>query len=152
MKLFCILILLLCALFVVSACEATPDTVATPTPSPQINYKDGTYTVTTDKDWEGYYAKAILTVKDGKITDFNIDIYDSRNSDVLFDDNYENYMTTEYYKQQCREDLAGLRSYMAKLVDTQSKDDIDAISGATWAWKWFNKVAANLLEQATAKN
>lgn len=118
---------------------------------PTASYRDGTYEITTDEDLEGYYVKASLTIKDGKITDFHYDIYDSNKGDALFDEHYEDYMPTQHYKQQCRDDLKGMKTYGPKLVETQSVDDVDAVAKATWTWKWFKKAANELLEQAAVK-
>lgn len=128
-----------------------PTPKPTPEPTPAPVYKDGTYEITTGKDIENYYVKASLTIKDGKIADFHYDIYDSRNNNALFDESYEKYMNTEVYKQQCRDDLAGMKTYGPKLIDTQSVDEVDVVSKATWTWKWFKKVAQELLDQATEK-
>lgn len=128
---------------------ATPTEIATPTEAAKVQYKDGTYELVSDKDFEGYFAKATLTIKDGQITDFNYELYDSNNGDRLFDETYEELMPSQVYKQQCRDDLKGMKTYGPKLVETQSVDEVDVVSKATWTWKWFKEVAQELLDKAT---
>lgn len=114
-------------------------------------YKDGTYELITEKDYENYYVKASLVIKDSRISDFHYDIYDANNTDALFDEQYEQYMGNEHYKQQCRDDLKGMKTYGPKLVETQSVDEVDVVTGATWTWKWFKQAANELLEKAAAQ-
>jgi major membrane immunogen (membrane-anchored lipoprotein) len=113
----------------------------------EIKYRDGEYEVTTDKDYEGFYCKAKITIKNNKITNVEWNIYDS--DDKIFDEKYEEvYAGQPIYQQQCRDDLKGAKTYGPKLVEVQDIMKVDAISGATWANENFKLVINLALKKA----
>jgi major membrane immunogen (membrane-anchored lipoprotein) len=122
---------------------------AAPTkPSPILMYKDGSYSAITEPDYEGYYCKVNMTVKNHIITEFKWNIYDSRGT--VFDEKYEKvFEGDDYYMQQCRDDLKGAKTYGPKLIQTQALSKVDAVSAATWAWKKFSEAADAVIEEAT---
>jgi len=112
-------------------------------------YRDGTYEAQDKPDVEGYYAKAKIVVADGKITTVEWNIFDKYRNDRIFDETYEEvFAGNTLYQEQCRKDLAGAKIYGSKLVETQNLDNVDAISGATWAHKKFVNIMKPALEQA----
>lgn len=118
-------------------------------PTAGAAYRDGTYEAQDTPDVEGYYAKAKVTVTDGKIANVEWNIFDKNRNDRVFDETYEEvFAGNALYQEQCRKDLAGANIYGNKLIETQKLDDVDAISGATWAHKKFVNIMKPALEQA----
>ncbi|MCX7772739.1 MAG: FMN-binding protein [Clostridia bacterium] len=164
MKKWISLLLVLSLLTAIAGCSSKPAAAGTPSASASATnsaspsatpeaakYKDGTYTYESSKDGEGYYAKASATIKDGKIETYEMNIYDSKNGDRVFDETYEEVMPSEIYKQQCRDDLKGFNTYKAQLIEKQDPDQVDAISKATWTYNWFTRVTKQLLKQASGQ-
>ena len=118
-------------------------------PTAGAAYRDGTYEAQDQPDMEGYYAKAKVIVTDGKIANVEWNIFDKYRNDRMFDETYEEvFAGNALYQEQCRKDLAGAKIYGSKLIETQNLDDVDAISGATWAHKKFVNIMKPALEQA----
>jgi len=112
-------------------------------------YRDGTYKAQTEPDYEGYYTKAEVTVKDGKTTAVDWTIYDANRNDKPFDEKYEVVFTgNEYFTEQSRSDWKGSRTYGPKLIETQDPDEVDAVSGATWTNGKFREIVKKALEEA----
>ena len=109
-------------------------------------YKDGTYEGQEPADGEGFTSKGKLTIKNGKIISVDWNIFDAQNR--VFDDKYENVYTEEVYKQQCRDDYKGEKTYGPKLIQTQDISKVDAVSGATWTNNIFKKVMGDILIKA----
>lgn len=121
-----------------------------PSPSETV-HKDGKYTVESKPDYEGYYTKATVVIKNGKIESIDWNIYDSKKR--VFDEAYEEvFGNNQHYREQCRKDLSGSKIYGPKLIQVQNIDEVDAISGATWANKKFKEVVKLALEQANVDN
>ena len=114
----------------------------------EIKYKDGDYEVQTEKDHEGYYCIATVSIKDNKITNVEWNIYDSVNG-IIFDEKYEKiYVGNPTYIQQCRDDLKGAETYGPKLIEVQDIEKVDAISKATWTNIHFKNAVKLALEKA----
>lgn len=112
-------------------------------------YKNGVYEVQDKPDGEGYYCKAQVTIANDQIVGVEWNIYDRPRNDRLFDETYEGvFAGNALYQQQCRDDLAGAKTYGATLIKTQDLGKVDAISGATWSNKKFKKIMEMALEQA----
>ncbi len=115
-------------------------------------YKDGTYTYIGLKDGEGYYVKASMAIKDGRIVSMDWQILDSNHGDQVFDDRYENiYAGNDLYIQQCRDNMKGLVQFVPRLLQVQDPDQVDTVSGATWVYDKFEEAAKALLKQAEVK-
>jgi major membrane immunogen (membrane-anchored lipoprotein) len=116
-------------------------------PSIVSAYKDGTYDYTGKPDAEGYHAEGTMKVSGGKIQSMEWRIVDSAGR--VFDDKYEEvYKGNDTYIQQCRDNWKGLQDFVPKLLDKQDPEGVDAISGATWAYRKFDEAASALLKQA----
>jgi major membrane immunogen (membrane-anchored lipoprotein) len=111
-------------------------------------YKNGVYKGATKKDSEGYNASASIEVKQGFISTVLWSIYDN-NLKRYFDSTYEQvYIGNPTYIQQCRDNMKGMAAYGPKLIQTQSIDSVDVITGATWTcWK-FKEVVQIALKDA----
>ncbi len=110
-------------------------------------YKDGTYQYTGKKDGEGYLVEGTMVVSGGLIQSMEWQIVDDHRHRV-FDETYEDVFGNDTYKQQCRDDLSGMKTYAPTLIDKQEVGDVDAVSGATWSHGKFVEAAEALLEQA----
>jgi major membrane immunogen (membrane-anchored lipoprotein) len=112
-----------------------------------VSYKDGTYTVKTSMDAEGFYSKATLVIKKGKIQRVTWNIIDNNNK--VFDKNYEAvYTGNQVYIQQCRDEIKGIKIYGPKLIKVQAVEKVDAISKATWSYNKFKEVVSLALAKA----
>lgn len=141
--------------------EATPEAVAEVIMAAVIGdtvgiYKDGTYTVETEKpDAESYITKATVTIKDGKITAVDWTIYDVPRDNKPFDADYKEVFNNDSdpnnkkYYQQSIDDWNGSRGYAPQLIETQDVSKVDAVSGATWPYKKFVNIINMALEQAS---
>lgn len=124
------------------------ETKTVETKTNEIKYKDGDYEVKTEKDSEGFYCKAKVTIKDSKITNVEWNIYDYE--DRVFDETYEEvYSGQPKYQMQCRNDLKGAITYGATLVEVQDIKKVDSITGATWSNKNFKKAINLALQKAS---
>lgn len=133
--------------------SATVTPTVTPTTEPVITYQDGSYEVTTAPDYEGYYVKATVVIEDGIITKADWTIYDSNHNDKPFDESYKSvFEGNDYYMQQCIDDWNGSRGYSEDLIETQSPDEVDAVSGATWTCSKFKEGIIAALGQATTNS
>ncbi len=136
------------------AAEALPEPVekagiGTAATTDAVMYSDGTYKAQTEPDYEGYFTKAEVIVKDGKITSVDWSIYDANRNDKPFDDKYEEvFAGNDYYIEQSRSDWKGSRTYGPMLIETQDPDEVDAVSGATWTNKKFREIVKKALEEA----
>ncbi|MDP4089389.1 MAG: hypothetical protein Q8930_09005 [Bacillota bacterium] len=108
--------------------------------------KDGDYEIQTKPDVEGYFSKAKVTIKDGKITNVDWKIIDSQNR--VFDEKYEDVFPQAEYKEQCRNDLKGAKSYVSQFIETQDLSKVDAIAAATWANTKFKEAMEMILGKA----
>lgn len=129
-------------------------------------YKDGTYEAKSNITSEGYYGKAKITISKGLISNVYFQIFDTGifklpefNKKIA---NYKNikelpvdekYGPTVYYnnagyKQQCVNELAGIKKYKKALIDTQNINKVDTISGATWSHLIFKDSVSNALKKA----
>jgi major membrane immunogen (membrane-anchored lipoprotein) len=125
---------------------------ATPVATASRMYRDGTYEFKSPADGEGYYVKGTLTVSDGKISAAQWTIYDANRTDKVFDKDYETvFAGNDTYIQQCRDNLKGSEGYTQGLIDGQSIDSVDAVSGATWAYHKFSDFVEGALAQAKVK-
>lgn len=113
-------------------------------------YKDGVYDAQTEPDAEGFLSKAKVSIEDGKISEIEWNIVGMNNR--VFDETYEEvFAGNELYQEQCRNDLKGAKTYGPKLIEVQNLDEVDAMTGATWANKKFKEVMQLVLADATKK-
>lgn len=111
-------------------------------------YINGLYQGETEKDWEGYTTFCTIRVVRGLIAIVDWQIYDNYRKRI-FDDTYEEvYTGNQYYIQQCRDNMIGMKAYGPKLIETQDLDQVDSITGATWCYNKFKEVVTITLEDA----
>ncbi len=142
-----ILAALLCGCGSVSASQISESPSAADASASVGAYNDGTYQYTGEKDAESYHVEGTMVVSSGVIQSMEWQIVDD-NRNRVFDDTYEEVYGNETYKQQCRDNLSGMQTFVPALIEKQDAGEVDAVSGATWAYKKFEEAAKALLEQA----
>ncbi len=110
--------------------------------SPQ--YKDGQYTGVYQGEGEAKMT-VTLTLKDQKITACEMECLDKKGN--VKDEHYgEQAGDANFAKAQIA--LKGMKQYPNMLVEVQSVEDMDAVSGATVSLKEFQEAVKSALEQA----
>lgn len=114
-----------------------------------MDLKDGTYTLKEKNDSNGYHAEFKIVVKDGKITESDMDYLDKDGKSKKDD--------TEYNEKMTAKSGIGPKEYIAKfneeLVSEMSKEDgnpgnIDVVTGATHSFHSFVLYAEQLINAA----
>ena len=116
-------------------------------------YTDGTYEAksslyegdTSQNIPGGDYGIVKLRIEDGKIAECTYEMYDPNS--VLKGNEYGKDSDKELYQIAQRSVQAG-QSYANQLVEKQSLDEVDAISGATTAYTQFIEAADKALSDA----
>ncbi|MTI66978.1 MAG: hypothetical protein FH753_10345 [Firmicutes bacterium] len=110
--------------------------------------RDGEYTIQTKKDYENYFEILTLTISDGVIEKLKFSIVDGVK---VFNEEYEKVFSKILYKEQCRNDLAGLKQYVSEIITKQGMDDVDVITGATWSYDKLKYAYDKAIENALNK-
>lgn len=107
--------------------------------------KDGAYEGKSSEDSRGAYGVVKVEVKGGKIAQANFLQYNA--DGTLKDENYGKEAGDENYpKAQNALKVSG--KYPEKLIETQSAEKVDAITGATGSWGQFQEAAKDALAKA----
>ncbi|MCX7711708.1 MAG: FMN-binding protein [Clostridia bacterium] len=142
-------------------------------------YADGVYEGKSEETAESYYATARVTIQDSKIKSVEVKIIDgdvskrisyseaAMDQEVLkklkgikervFDESYGPEMfpgeggSNPHYREQCKNDLAGLKGYSEKLVSEQDINKVDTVTGATWSNLLFKGAVLDALQKAEKK-
>lgn len=115
------------------------------------NFLDGNYEGCSRDGYTGenFWGHIKITVESGSFTDIWFTIRDSslhEPVDSMYGVNH--YSGSPLYMQQCVEDGHGIEIYPQLLMESQSLDAIDAITGATWSCNIFIASAEKALEGA----
>jgi major membrane immunogen (membrane-anchored lipoprotein) len=123
------------------------------------SYADGTYTgqssiyESDEDDGNGNgYGVAEITIKDGQITDCTFTTYEP--DGTLKDSDYgmqNGEVANRDYYNKAQKAIAACEKYAANLVETNSIDEVDAISGATINYNNFKEAVNDALKQAEAQ-
>lgn len=110
--------------------------------------EDGVYSTSLPEDHEKIFTEMTIIVSNGKIIDIEFYIKDAARNNRIFDETYEEVMgDNQHYREQCRNDLAGLNKYIEELLEKQDIEEVDSITGATWAYDKFYYTALTLLNE-----
>ncbi|ABR47584.1 FMN-binding domain protein [Alkaliphilus metalliredigens QYMF] len=108
-----------------------------------MTYEDGTYThEEPDADDRGWTARIEITVDNGEITEVMYDEFDEEGMPKTEDDDYNE-------RWEAQAGISAPEAFPAlqdELIQAQSVEGIDVISGATQATERFKEVAAEALE------
>jgi major membrane immunogen (membrane-anchored lipoprotein) len=138
----------LAVFFVLAACDRNTTAIGSDPESPAGSYRNGVYEASLPADYEGYSARASLTVTGNRITVVDWSIYDERNK-RFFDDTYEQmYTGNPVYIQQCRDNRKGMALYGPRLIETQEMDSVDCVTAATWVYGKFGPLVRKSLKDA----
>jgi major membrane immunogen (membrane-anchored lipoprotein) len=114
-------------------------------------YLDGTFQGQSQSEYtnETYWGHIQITVEDGLFKNINFFIRDSNIHEIV-DSMYgiNHYGGNPTYQKQCVDDGNGIKTYPKRLLASQDLDNIDAISGATWAYNIFIASAKEALKDA----
>ena len=109
--------------------------------------QDGTYTAVSDVDEHGWSLQFTIEVKDGKIESSDFDYVNEEGDLKSEDEEYNKNMEANGSSfADAKEDLDN------QLVDKQSAEEIDVVSGATNSTEVFEKAAKALIEAAQEGN
>lgn len=113
-------------------------------------YKDGEFAGISRSIYqqENFYGVTKITISEGKINEVDFGIIDMDNN-VFFDEKYEErFKEIPEYVEQCRNEWKAINIYPGMLLEKQSIDSLDAITGATWAYNMFQSSLAEALKKA----
>jgi major membrane immunogen (membrane-anchored lipoprotein) len=113
-------------------------------------YIDGIYNGKSQADYtyEPYVGYVAITIKNGWPIKADFKIIDTTKNEI-FNNLYEkNFEGNDHYINQCRNDWKGVQTYPVKLIENQSLEKVDAISGATWSYNFFKYATQEALKNA----
>jgi major membrane immunogen (membrane-anchored lipoprotein) len=127
------------------------DTTNVKIQSTSIAYKDGTYTAKSSPDERGAIGEITLVIEKGKITkaDYKGIMKDGKLKDQDYGKTNGKIENQDFYKK-AQNAVKAMASYPVKLVETQSVDSIDAVSGATVSYQQFSETVKMALKQAAS--
>jgi uncharacterized protein with FMN-binding domain len=112
----------------------------------QSGYADGTYTASalcTDDDLFSYTIGVTLTIEGGKITQVSVEKTADQSDDPDANDSYLSYAIQGRSRKS-----VWYPGIPAQIVDRQSADGVDAVSGATYSSRAVGEAAQAALNQA----
>jgi major membrane immunogen (membrane-anchored lipoprotein) len=107
-------------------------------------HEDGVYTGASSKDDDGAYGEVTIIVEDGAITDCTFVTWQKDGS--FKDENYgkvNGEISNQDFYDKAQLAVLAMTQYADALVETQSPDAIDAVSGATIAHSQFLEAVAD---------
>ncbi len=107
--------------------------------------KDGVYTSESSGHRLGT-AKIVLEVKDQKIAKVTFTCYDKKGN--IKDKNYGKKSGNAEFYQRAQDAVKGIRSYEKQINEKKILEAVDAVSGATIAFKQFNEAMELALDKA----
>ncbi|MCR4672694.1 MAG: FMN-binding protein [Lachnospiraceae bacterium] len=123
-----------------------------------VSYKDGTYTGVSEThenededDVAGNgYGMVEITIKDNVITDCVYTTYelDGTQKDENYGKGSDGSVANRDYYNKAQKALAACEQYAVQLVETNSLDEVDAISGATINYEEFKQAVTEALKEA----
>lgn len=113
------------------------------------HYKDGTYTAQSSPDWRGGVGEINLTILEGKIVkaDYRGIQKDGKPKDADYGKTNGKIENPEFYKK-AQVAVKASAQYGPQLLEKQSLDEVDAISGATVSYQQFMEAGQKALDQA----
>jgi major membrane immunogen (membrane-anchored lipoprotein) len=108
---------------------------------------DGVYTGVSSEDDTGAYGEATITVEDGAITACSFVTWQKDGSvkDAEYGKVNGEISNQEYY-DKAQLAVAAMQQYADALVELQSPDEVDAVTGATIAHGQFLEAVADALD------
>ena len=97
---------------------------------------------------EPFVGVSKIQIKNGSIVKVNFEIIDTSKNELFNGDYEKHFIGNDEYINQCRNDWKGVLNYPDILIQKQSMDSIDAVSGATWSFNLFKSSACIALKKA----
>ncbi len=126
------------SVLLVSGCKADP-----------VAYQDGTYIGKSGEDDRGAYGEVTITLKQNKITDCAYITW--QKDGTIKDENYgkvNGEVSNQEFYDKAQLAVRAMQRYAEQLVEVQTLEGVDAISGATIAFDQFQQAVHEALEQA----
>jgi major membrane immunogen (membrane-anchored lipoprotein) len=116
---------------------------------PSSSYKDGAYTAKSSPDERGAVGEITLVIEQGKITkaDYKGIMKDGKIKDAEYGKTNGKIENQDFYKK-AQNAVKATAVYPVRLVETQSADIVDAISGATISYNQFKEAVKLALKKA----
>lgn len=113
-------------------------------------YKDGCYIGKSQASYdnEPYVGYVTLSIKDGCPIKVEFQIIDTTKNESVNDKYVKYFEENEHYIKQCRNDWKGIQIYPCQYLKKHDLEKVDAISGATWSFNFFNYAAIEALKKA----
>jgi major membrane immunogen (membrane-anchored lipoprotein) len=113
---------------------------------------DGEYAATSSPDEEGATGRLTIVVDGGRITaaDFTVVQADGSPKDESYGLDSTGQVANADYYEDAQAAVAAFAVYARQLVEVGFPDDVDVISGATWAHDQFVEAATAAIEAAQA--
>lgn len=112
-------------------------------------YKDGTFIGRSSVDELGAYGEATLTIDDNKIVDSEYVTWQS--DGTIKDEEYgkaQGEVAYQDYYDKAQHAVEAMKLYAQQLVEVQSLQEVDAISGATISYRQFVEAVEDALAKA----
>ncbi|MDR1571377.1 MAG: FMN-binding protein [Clostridiales Family XIII bacterium] len=109
--------------------------------------EDGVYTGVSSEDDKGAYGEATITIEGGRITDCAFVTWQKDGS--IKDEEYgkvNGEISSQDFYDKAQLAVVAMGQYADALVEKQSPDDVDAITGATIAHGQFLEAVADALD------
>jgi major membrane immunogen (membrane-anchored lipoprotein) len=113
-------------------------------------YSDGEYTGKSRTDDDGAYGEATITIESGKIADCEYVTW-QKDGTVKGEDygKVGGEISNQDFYDKAQLAVSAMGQYAEDLVEIQSPDKVDAVSGATVSHRQFVEAAKNALKAAS---
>jgi major membrane immunogen (membrane-anchored lipoprotein) len=120
----------------------------------EIPFADGTYEGVSGQDEEGATGLVTLTVRDGAVAevDFEVVQADGRAKDEDYGKDSSGQIANSEYYAKAQAAVEAFDVYAAQLIEVGYPDEVDVISGATWAYNQFVEAATEALREAQGES
>jgi major membrane immunogen (membrane-anchored lipoprotein) len=111
---------------------------------------DGTYQATSGEDEDGAIGRVIIEVVDGKVVACAFDVIqkDGTPKDEDYGKDSSGEIANDGYYAKAQAAVEAFDRYASQLIEVGYPQDVDVISGATWAHEQFVEGAAQAMRQA----
>jgi major membrane immunogen (membrane-anchored lipoprotein) len=123
---------------------------ASPSVDPDQPLADGTYEGVSSEDEDGATGLVTLDVSDGQVVDceFEVVLPDGTAKDEDYGKDSSGEVANDAYYAKAQAAVAAFDRYAAQLVEVGYPQDVDVISGATWAHEQFVEAASLAMRAA----
>jgi major membrane immunogen (membrane-anchored lipoprotein) len=113
---------------------------------------DGEFSAESAPDEEGAIGQVTITVTDGAVSAATFEVYqeDGTAKDSDYGKDSSGHVANPDYYRKAQAAVAAFDVYAAQLVEVGLPQDVDVVSGATWAHDQFVEAAVEALETSQA--